>query len=39
MQLVAGFSNQLAPRIDEQIARNRLEADVAVLQTIQDFER
>jgi ABC-type Fe3+ transport system substrate-binding protein len=38
-KLVAGFSNQLAPRIDEQIARNRLEADVAVLQTIQDFER
>ena len=37
--LVAGFSNQLAPRIDEQIAGNRLEADVAVLQTIQDFER
>jgi ABC-type Fe3+ transport system substrate-binding protein len=38
-KLVAGFSNQLAPRIDEQIARNKVEADVAVLQTIQDFER
>jgi ABC-type Fe3+ transport system substrate-binding protein len=38
-KLVAGFSNQLAPRIDEQIASNRVEADVAVLQTIQDFAR
>jgi ABC-type Fe3+ transport system substrate-binding protein len=37
--LVAGFSNQLTSRIDEQIARNKIETDVAVLQTIQDFER
>lgn len=35
----AGFSNQLTPRIDAQIASGRMEADLAVLQTIQDFER
>jgi ABC-type Fe3+ transport system substrate-binding protein len=36
---VAGFSNQLAPRIDEEIARNKVEADIVNLQTLQDFER
>jgi ABC-type Fe3+ transport system substrate-binding protein len=39
VKLAAGFSNQLTPRIDEQIARSKLEADITVLQTIQDFER
>jgi ABC-type Fe3+ transport system substrate-binding protein len=34
-----GFSNQLAPRIDQQIASGRMECDVAVLQTLQDFAR
>jgi ABC-type Fe3+ transport system substrate-binding protein len=38
-KLVAGFSNQLTPLIDEQVVRHKMEADVAVLQTIQDFER
>jgi ABC-type Fe3+ transport system substrate-binding protein len=34
-----GFSNQLSPRIDRQIAAKKLECDIAVLQTLQDFER
>jgi len=38
-KLVAGFSNQLTPLIDQQVSRNSMDADVAVLQTIQDFER
>ena len=34
-----GFSNQLSPKIDKQIADKKLECDVTVLQTLQDFER
>jgi ABC-type Fe3+ transport system substrate-binding protein len=34
-----GFSNQLSPKIDKQIANKKLGCDVAVLQTLQDFER
>lgn len=37
--IVKGFSNQISPRIDAQIAAKAMEADVAILQTIQDFER
>jgi ABC-type Fe3+ transport system substrate-binding protein len=37
--IVTGFSNQISPRIDAQLAANKMEADVAILQTIQDFER
>src|SRR5882724_698747 len=39
VSLATGFSNQLVPRIDEQIARGSVETDVANLQTIQDIER
>lgn len=39
VEVAAGFSNVLAPRIDAQIAAGRLEVDVAMLQTLQDFER
>ena len=38
-EIVTGFSNQIAPRIDAQIAAKTMEADIAILQTIQDFER
>jgi hypothetical protein len=34
-----GFSNELSPKIDKQIADKKLECDVTVLQTLQDFER
>jgi ABC-type glycerol-3-phosphate transport system substrate-binding protein len=34
-----GFSNELSPKIDTQIADKKLECDVTVLQTLQDFER
>jgi ABC-type Fe3+ transport system substrate-binding protein len=34
-----GFSNQLTPLIDGQLAARKMEADVAVLQTLQDFAR
>ncbi len=39
VNIASGFSNELSPRIDAQIAAGRLEADVAVLQTLQDFGR
>jgi ABC-type Fe3+ transport system substrate-binding protein len=39
VNLVTGFSNQLASSIDDQIVRHQMEADVANLQTIQDIER
>ena len=39
VNIASGFSNELSPRIDAQIAAGRLEADVAVLQTLQDFDR
>jgi ABC-type Fe3+ transport system substrate-binding protein len=37
--IVTGFSNQISPRIDAQLAASKMEADIAILQTIQDFER
>jgi ABC-type Fe3+ transport system substrate-binding protein len=37
--IVTGFSNQISLRVDAQIAARKMEADVAILQTIQDFER
>jgi ABC-type Fe3+ transport system substrate-binding protein len=39
VSLVGGFSNQLSPRIDQQIAAGRMECDIAILQTLQDFAR
>ena len=39
VEVAAGFSNVLAPRIDAQIAAGKMEVDVAMLQTLQDFER
>jgi len=36
--LKTGFSNQLVPPINDQIAAGKLEADIANLQTIQDIE-
>jgi ABC-type glycerol-3-phosphate transport system substrate-binding protein len=36
---IGGFSNELSPKIDKQIADKKLECDVTVLQTLQDFER
>jgi hypothetical protein len=35
--LVGGFSNELTPRIDQQIASGRMECDVTILQTLQDL--
>src|SRR5258708_18103599 len=39
VNLVSAFSNELSPRIDAQIAAGKVEADVAILQTLQDFDR
>jgi ABC-type Fe3+ transport system substrate-binding protein len=39
VNIASGFSNELSPRIDAQIASGKVEADVAVLQTLQDFDR
>lgn len=39
VNFVGGFSNELSPRIDQQIASGRMECDVTVLQTLQDFAR
>ncbi len=37
--IVTGFSNQISPRIDAQLAASKMEANIAILQTIQDSER
>jgi ABC-type Fe3+ transport system substrate-binding protein len=39
VNITGGFSNRLAADIDAQRKAGKLEADVAILQTIQDFER
>jgi ABC-type Fe3+ transport system substrate-binding protein len=39
VSIVGGNSNQLAPRIDEQLAARKIEADITMLQTVQDFDR
>src|SRR6202790_4153684 len=37
VNFVGGFSNELTPRIDQQIASGQMECDVTILQTLQDF--
>src|SRR4051812_48737380 len=37
--IASGFSNELSPRIDAQLASGSVEADIAILQTLQDFDR
>jgi ABC-type Fe3+ transport system substrate-binding protein len=39
VEIASGFSNELSPRIDKQIAAGAVEADLAILQTLQDFDR
>jgi ABC-type Fe3+ transport system substrate-binding protein len=39
VQITAGLSNELNSTIDAQIAAGNMDCDVAVLQTLQDFER
>ncbi len=39
VNVTGGFSNELAPEIDRQIAAGRIECDITILQTLQDFER
>jgi ABC-type Fe3+ transport system substrate-binding protein len=39
VKLVADFSNILAPIVDRQIAEGKLEADLTILQTLQDYDR
>lgn len=39
VDLTAGFSNLLAPRIDAQLRAGKLEVDLAIFQTLQDFDR
>jgi ABC-type Fe3+ transport system substrate-binding protein len=39
VRVTGGFSNVLDRKIDQQLADHKLEADMAILQTIQDFVR
>jgi ABC-type Fe3+ transport system substrate-binding protein len=39
VNIASGNSNELAPRIDQQLAARKLEVDVTLLQTVQDFDR
>jgi ABC-type Fe3+ transport system substrate-binding protein len=38
-ELATGFSNQLSQRVDDQVARGRIDVDICNLQTIQGIER
>jgi ABC-type Fe3+ transport system substrate-binding protein len=39
VNFVGGFSNEITPRIDQQISSGKIECDVTILQTLQDFAR
>ncbi|HZS01805.1 MAG TPA: ABC transporter substrate-binding protein [Chloroflexota bacterium] len=39
VNVTGGFSNELAPEIDRQIAAGNMDCDITILQTLQDFER
>lgn len=39
VKIEGGFSNVLAPKIDQQMRDGKLEVDVTILQTLQDFQR
>jgi ABC-type Fe3+ transport system substrate-binding protein len=39
VNVTGGFSNELSPEIDRQIAAGTMDCDITVLQTLQDFER